>query len=197
MDKSHLTNFPNSVLLCLLFSYFPSNPVNCSSNMTADSSGLTGHPTIQDKSPLGDTYTKQNISPAHINIVPILRSGLGMVDAVSALLPFPVPINHLGMFRDKELNPVEYYNNLPNHQTDGPVDLAIVCDPIIATGVTCMGAIESLQDYGAKKILVLAILCSEPGVKRIALARPDVEIYVGAMDPKTDERGMIRPGIGD
>jgi uracil phosphoribosyltransferase len=166
-----------------------------SPNLIADSMGPTAP--IQDKSPLGDTYTKQSISPSRLNIVPILRSGLGMVDAVSALLPFPVPVNHLGMFRDTQLNPVEYYNNLSNHQIDGPVDLAIVCDPIIATGVTCMGAIESLRDYGAKKILVLSVLCSEPGVRRVAAAGSDVEIYVGGMDPKTDERGMIRPGIGD
>jgi len=120
-----------------------------------------------------------------------------MVDAISSLLPFPVPVNHLGMFRDKQLNPVEYYNNLSDHKTDGPVQLAIVCDPIIATGVTCMGAIESLRDYGAKKIIVIAILCSEPGVRRIAAESSDIEIFVGGMDSKTDERGMIRPGIGD
>jgi uracil phosphoribosyltransferase len=119
-----------------------------------------------------------------------------MVDAIQALLPYHVPVNHLGMFRDATLNPVEYYNNLSDHK-GSPVELAIICDPLIATGATCMGAIESLRDYGAKKIIVLSVLCSEPGVRKIAKGAEDVHIFVGGMDTKTDERGMIRPGIGD
>jgi uracil phosphoribosyltransferase len=150
----------------------------------------------QGTSPLGDQFTQQSITPSNVCIVPILRSGLGMVDAVQSLLPIPVPVNHLGMFRDSLLNPVEYYNNLSEHK-GSPVEMAIICDPIIATGVTCMGAIESLREAGAKKILVLSVLCSEPGVRKIAIGADDVTIWVGGMDAKTDEKGMIRPGIGD
>lgn len=150
----------------------------------------------QDQSPLGDTFEVQSITPSRINLVPILRSGLSLVDPVSALLPFAVPVNHLGMYRDQGLNPVEYYNNLSDHAEEA-VDLAIVLDPIIATGVTCLGAIESLRDYGAKKILIIGVLCSEPGVRKVAECGMNVDIWVGGCDPETDERGMIRPGMGD
>jgi len=152
-----------------------------------------------DTSPLGDSFDKLTISPSRINIVPILRSGLAMVDAVSSLLPFAVPINHLGMFRNKQLEPVEYYNNLSDDQdkTGGPVDLAIVCDPIIATGITAIGAIQSLNQCNAKKIIVISVLCAETGIHRVASHYPDVEFWVGGSDPKTDTSGWIRPGMGD
>ena len=100
------------------------------------------------------------------------------------------------MFRDKQLNPVEYYNNLSDHNT-GPVDLAIVCDPIIATGVTCLGAIESLRDYGAGKIVIVAVLVSATGVAKVAGCGADVSVFAAGCDPGTDQKGMIRPGIGD
>jgi len=162
-----------------------------------------------DKSPLGDQFPIQSISPSRINIVPILRSGLSMVDPVAALLPFPVPVNHLGMFRragpSSKLEAVEYYNNLSDHKNSAssaadegyPADLAIIVDPIIATGVTCLGAIESLRDYGAKRIVVLSVLCAAPGITAVAESADNVEIWVGHCDPGTDEKGMIRPGIGD
>jgi uracil phosphoribosyltransferase len=133
-----------------------------------------------------------------------------MVDPVSSLLPFPVPVNHLGMFRragpSSKLEAVEYYNNLSDHQhssssagndNEGPVDLAIIVDPIIATGVTCLGAVESLREYGAKRIIVLSILCAAPGIAAVAASADNVEIWTGHCDPGTDEKGMIRPGIGD
>jgi uracil phosphoribosyltransferase len=142
---------------------------------------------------LGDTFDVQSISPSSINIVPILRSGLSLVDAVSDLLPFPVPVNHLGMYRDTSLRPVEYYNNLSDA---GGVDLSIVVDPVLATGVTCLGAIESLRDAGVKKILIIAVLCSRAGLLKVAQCQ-DVDIWVGHCDASTDERGMIRPGMGD
>jgi uracil phosphoribosyltransferase len=120
-----------------------------------------------------------------------------MVDAVSAVLPFPVPINHLGMYRDRALQPVEYYNNLSDHHGGEPAELAIILDPVIATGVTCLGAIESLREYGAKKILIIGVLCSEPGIRKVAACGADVEIWIGGCDPGTDAKGMIRPGMGD
>jgi uracil phosphoribosyltransferase len=129
-----------------------------------------------------------------------------MVDAVTSLLPFPVPVNHLGLFREKyTLQPVEYYNNLPDHtpapgaaEGEGPVDLAIVVDPIIATGATASAAVETLREWGVKKILVLCILCSESGVRKVAEeCGPDVEIWAGGCDEDVDGKGMIKPGVGD
>ncbi|TKA79220.1 hypothetical protein B0A55_03960 [Friedmanniomyces simplex] len=155
-----------------------------------------------DESPLGYQYTTQDITPSHISLIPILRSGLSMLDAVQSLLPSPVSVHHLGMYRDKgTLSAVEYYNNLPQHRTEegaGRMDLAIIVDPIIATGSTVCAAIETLRDWGAPRILCLAVLATEGGLRRAADVWPEgVELWVGGVDPETDERGMIKPGLGD
>lgn len=125
-----------------------------------------------------------------------------MVDALEALLPIPVPVNHLGMYREKStLQPVEYYNNLPYHKagsSTSPPELAIVVDPIIATGQTVCAAIDTLRDYGVKRIIAIAILASEGGVTRAAETWPEgVEIWAGGLDAETDDHGMIKPGLGD
>jgi uracil phosphoribosyltransferase len=114
-----------------------------------------------------------------------------MVDPVASLLPHPVPVNHLGMFRRRgassKLEAVEYYNNLSDHHNSssaaadeaaGPVELAIIVDPIIATGVTCLGAVDSLREYGARKIVVLSVLCAEEGVRAVAESADNVEVWV-------------------
>jgi uracil phosphoribosyltransferase len=134
--------------------------------------------------------------------VPILRSGLSMVDALQSLLPEPVPIHHLGMYREKTtLDPVEYYNNLPYHKVGGESkvpDLAIVIDPIIATGSTVCAAIETLKDWGVPRIIAISVLSSETGLAKAAQSWPEgVELWVGGVDAETDERGMIKPGLGD
>jgi uracil phosphoribosyltransferase len=125
-----------------------------------------------------------------------------MVDALSSLLPHPVPIHHLGLYREKTtLDPVEYYNNLPYHKSGGETqvpDLAIIIDPIIATGATVCAAIETLKDWGVKRIIAVSVLASEGGLVKASGAWSEgVEIWVGGVDGETDERGMIKPGLGD
>ena len=135
-----------------------------------------------------------------------------MVSALQTLLPTPVPVHHLGMYREiSTLQPVEYYNNLPYHKAtpsttstssadaSSPVsDLAIIIDPIIATGSTLCAAIDTLRDWGVKRILAINILASEEGLARAAEAWPEgVEIWVGGCDKEMDERGMLKPGLGD
>ena len=155
---------------------------------------------MQDLSPLEYEYTTEDVSPARISLIPILRSGLGMLEAVQALLPSPVPVHHLGLYREKStLQPVEYYNNLPYHE-HGAVfsELAILVDPIIATGSTICAAIDTLRDWGVPRIICLSILASEAGLRRAAEMWPEgVELWVGGMDAETDARGMIKPGVGD
>jgi uracil phosphoribosyltransferase len=167
-----------------------------------------------DTSPLGYTYNKTVISPSKISLVPILRSGLAMVDALESLLPHPVPVHHLGLYREKStLQPVEYYNNLPYHKPSaqlpastpagtaadiaGPADLAIIVDPIIATGATSIAAVDTLRDYGVKRVVVISILGSTEGVRRVAESWENVEVFVGGCDAETDVKGMIKPGLGD
>ncbi|KAK8232064.1 putative uracil phosphoribosyltransferase urg2 [Phyllosticta capitalensis] len=159
-----------------------------------------------DTSPLSYPFPVSTITPSHISLVPILRSGLSMTDALLSLLPDPVPVHHLGLYREKTtLQPVEYYNNLPYHgpsaahpDTKGPADLAIVVDPVIATGATACAAVDTLRDWGVKRVLVLAVLGSEEGVARVAESWPEgVQLWVGGVDKETDGKGMIKPGLGD
>ncbi|KAE9970422.1 hypothetical protein BLS_002675 [Venturia inaequalis] len=159
-----------------------------------------------ESSPLNYEYPVHTLTTPKISLIPILRSGLSMIDALSSILPLPVPVHHLGMYREKStLQPVEYYNNLPYHkrgvtdsQEAGPSEIAIVVDPVIATGATAMAAVETLRDWGVKRVIVVAILGSADGLRRVAESWPEaVEIYVGGCDAETDERGMIKPGLGD
>ncbi|KAI5251924.1 uracil phosphoribosyltransferase-like protein [Aureobasidium subglaciale] len=157
------------------------------------------------QSPLGYDFPIETISPSHVSLVPILRSGLSMVDALLAVLPDPVPVFHLGMYREKTtLQPVEYYNNLPYHsatttsQQTTPSDIAILLDPIIATGATASAAIDTLKDWGVKHIVICSVLASHEGLEKVSRVWEEgVQIWVGAVDPGTDAKGMIKPGLGD
>ncbi|KOS36553.1 hypothetical protein ACN38_g12697 [Penicillium nordicum] len=176
-------------------------------------SGLKVVKTGTDTTPLGIEYETQGIDPADLALVPILRSGLGMVDALNDLLPTPVPVYHLGLFREKvSLQPVEYYNNLPFHRSElsqaspaslnpttntAAASLAVLLDPVIATGATAEAAIQLLRDWGVKKVIMLSLLASEEGVKRAAGTWSEVEVWVGGIDKGVNEKGMIVPGIGD
>jgi uracil phosphoribosyltransferase len=109
------------------------------------------------------------------------------------------------MYREKTtLQPVEYYNNLPYHsatttsQQTTPSETAILLDPIIATGATASAAIDTLKDWGVKRIVVCSVLASHEGLTKVSQVWEDgVEIWVGAVDPGTDAKGMIKPGLGD
>ncbi|KAH8146286.1 uncharacterized protein LAJ45_09729 [Morchella importuna] len=161
-----------------------------------------------DVTPLGASFDVQTCAPASVTLVPVLRSGLGMLEAFETLLPFPVPVHHLGLFREKTtLQPVEYYNNLPTRvaAADGdgarPCDIAIILDPVIATGGTAEAAIQTLREWGVKRILVVSVLGSVEGVTRAATegGGDDVQVVVGAVDSELGGKngGMIVPGIGD
>lgn len=126
--------------------------------------------------------------------------------ALQTILPDPVSVHHLGLFREPaSLQPVEYYNNLPfqrpTAQTPGnpaAAQLAILVDPVIATGGTAAAAIQTLKEWGVQKIIVISVLCSADGVRRAAEEWSEgTEIWCGGLDAECDERGMIKPGVGD
>ncbi len=132
-----------------------------------------------------------------IGLVPILRAGLGMVDAMLELMP-TAQVWHLGLFRDERtLRPVEYYNKLPDSAT---VDLCLILDPMLATGGSATAAIEVLKRWGAVtpvRIKVVNLIAAPEGVRAVSEAHPDVEIHAAALDRQLNERGYIMPGLGD
>jgi uracil phosphoribosyltransferase len=129
-----------------------------------------------------------------IGLVPILRAGLGMVDAMLELMP-TAEVWHLGLFRDERtLRPVEYYNKLPDSAT---VDLCLILDPMLATGGSATAAIDVLKRWGASRIKLVNLIAAPEGVKAVTEAHPDVEIYCAAVDRQLNEHGYIMPGLGD
>lgn len=129
-----------------------------------------------------------------IGLVPILRAGLGMVDAMLELMP-TAQVWHLGLFRDERtLRPVEYYNKLPDQAT---VDMCLILDPMLATGGSATAAIEVLKHWGATRIKLINLIAAPEGVRTVVKAHPDVSIHVAALDRQLNERGYIMPGLGD
>jgi uracil phosphoribosyltransferase len=132
-----------------------------------------------------------------IGLVPILRAGLGMVDAMLELMP-TAEVWHLGLFRDERtLRPVEYYNKLPDSAT---VDLCLILDPMLATGGSASAAIEVLKQWGAVKpvrIKLVNLIAAPEGVREVMANHPDVDIHCASLDRQLNEKGYIMPGLGD
>jgi len=127
-------------------------------------------------------------------IIPILRAGLGMVDAMLDLIP-SAKVGHIGLYRDPETHlPVEYYCKLPEDIGKRQV---FVVDPMLATGGSAIAAIDFLKKHGCKKIIMMNIIGCPEGVKAVQEAHPDVDIYVAAIDEKLNEHAYIVPGLGD
>ena len=129
-----------------------------------------------------------------VALVPILRAGLGMVDALMNLIP-AAKIGHIGLYRNEDtLEPVEYYCKMP---TDISERLTLVLDPMLATGGSAKDAISMIKKRGAKDIKFVCIIAAPSGIEALRAAHPDVDIYCGAVDERLNENGYIVPGLGD
>ena len=127
-------------------------------------------------------------------IVPILRAGLGMVDAMVDLIP-SAKIGHIGLYRDPETHePVEYSCTLPE---DVGNRVVFVVDPMLATGGSAVAAIDFLKKHGCRNIVMMNIIGCPEGIKRVSEAHPDVDIYMAACDEKLNDHAYIVPGLGD
>ena len=127
-------------------------------------------------------------------LVPVLRAGLGMVDAMLELLPAS-RVGHIGLYRDPvTTRPVEYYCKLP---PDVSERVAIVLDPMLATGGSAVAAIEFLKKRGVTRIKLVNIIGAPEGVKAVFEAHRDVDVYLGALDEGLNDHSHILPGLGD
>ena len=127
-------------------------------------------------------------------IVPILRAGLGMVDAMVDLIP-SAKIGHIGLYRDPETHlPVEYYCKLPE---DIENRVVFVVDPMLATGGSAVAAIDFLKKRGCRNIVMMNIIGCPEGIRAVQEAHPDVEMYLAACDEKLNDHAYIVPGLGD
>ena len=136
----------------------------------------------------------QVLAGKKLAIVPVLRAGLGMVDAMIDLIP-SAKIGHIGLFRDPETHePVKYYCKMPNDIAERQV---FIVDPMLATGGSAVAAITFVKEYGCKSITLMNIIAAPEGIKAVREAHPDVDIFVAAVDEKLNDHAYIVPGLGD
>jgi uracil phosphoribosyltransferase len=125
--------------------------------------------------------------------VPILRAGLGMLEAVTELFP-EVAVGYIGLERDEaSLEPQSYYRKLP------PVDgrHVLVLDPMLATGGSGSAATSAVKEGGPASIRFVCVVAAPEGIRKMEADHPDVPIFTAAIDRQLNERGYIVPGLGD
>lgn len=129
-----------------------------------------------------------------IGLVPILRAGLGMVEPILELIP-TAEVWHLGLYRDEHTaKPVKYYSKLPERD---PVDVALVVDPMLATGGSVVAALTTLRKWGVPQVKLLALIASREGIRFVESEFPNAQIYVCQIDPELNDHKFIVPGLGD
>jgi uracil phosphoribosyltransferase len=129
-----------------------------------------------------------------IGLVPVLRAGLGMAEAMLEALP-EAAVWHLGLYRDHTtLEPVTYYNKLPAQPN---MDVGIVLDPMLATGGSAIAAIDIIKKSKTPRVQFVGIIGAPEGVRALQAAHPDVPVFLGALDSHLNENGYIVPGLGD
>jgi uracil phosphoribosyltransferase len=132
-------------------------------------------------------------------IVPILRAGLGMQEAMLSMLP-TAQVQHIGLYRDEVvLAPVEYYNKLPSICT---VSQIYLLDPMLATAGSACAAVDILKSWAETsatpvQIKFLCIMAAPEGIAKFTARHPDVEVFVAQVDQCLNEKGYILPGLGD
>ena len=154
-----------------------------------------GLPTVdvEVETPVATAHCKM-LAGKKLAIVPILRAGLGMVDALVDLIP-SAKIGHIGLYRDPVTHePVEYYCKLPE---DIGNRVTFVVDPMLATGGSAVAAIDFLKQHGCKNIIMMNIIGCPEGIRKVQEAHPDVEMYLAACDEKLNDHAYIVPGLGD
>ena len=149
---------------------------------------------VEIESWTGEKLMVDRIKGKKITIVPILRAGLGMLDGVMQLIP-TAKISVVGFYRNEEtLQPVPYFDKVVDDVSER---MALIVDPMLATGGTLIATIDLLKAKGCKKIMGLFLVASPEGIKALTERHPEVEIFTAAIDERLNEKGYIIPGLGD
>ena len=144
------------------------------------------------RTPVADAPAK--VLSQTIALVPILRAGLGLVDPLLNVIP-TAEVWHLGLFRDEATaKPVEYYRKLP---PTGPSDVALVLDPMLATGGSACMALDVLRQWGVPKLKLVVLIASPEGIAAVHEEFPETEIITASVDECLNDQKYIVPGLGD
>ena len=148
---------------------------------------------VEIETPL-EKMTAKAIAGKKLAIIPILRAGLGMEPGILTLIP-AAKVGHIGLYRDPETAlPVTYYCKLPQDISER---IAIIIDPMLATGGSAVAAIDLLKNAGVKNIKMMNIVAAPEGVEAVLASHPDVQVYVAALDRELNSHSYILPGLGD
>ena len=142
----------------------------------------------------GSRVNIKQLKGKKVTVVPILRAGIGMLDGVLSMVP-NAKVSVVGLARNEEtLEAHTYFERFV-----GKLDerLAMIIDPMLATGGSIAATIEMLRKSGCLQIRVLCLVAAPEGLAKIAEAYPEVDIYVAAIDERLNEQGYIIPGLGD
>ena len=126
-------------------------------------------------------------------LVPVLRAGLGLLDAFLELVPHAC-VGFVGLRRDElTLESHTYLRNIPGESGAE----AVILDPMLATGGSALQAIQATEAAGFRRLRLVSLLSAPEGIARVQAGRPDVPIFTGAIDERLNEKGYIVPGLGD
>lgn len=142
----------------------------------------------------GDSIDVARLKGKKITAVPILRAGIGMLDGMLRLIP-SAKVSVVGLYRDEEtLEPVSYFEKFAGRLDER---IALVLDPMLATGGSMVATLDLLKKHGCSQIKILVLVAAPEGVKKVLDAHPDAEIYTASLDERLNEQGYILPGLGD
>ncbi|GGM12905.1 uracil phosphoribosyltransferase [Pseudomonas asuensis] len=140
------------------------------------------------------TVAVEKISGKKVTVVPILRAGIGMLDGVLSLIP-SAKVSVIGLARNEET--LEAHTYLEKLVGELDRRLALIIDPMLATGGSLIATIDMLKKAGAKEVRALVLVAAPEGIAAVEKAHPDVSIYTASIDQRLDEHGYILPGLGD
>ena len=148
---------------------------------------------VEVETPL-ETCMTPMLSGKKLAVIPVLRAGLGMVSGILTLVP-SAKVGHVGLYRDPETHePHEYYCKLPESIDER---IAVVVDPMLATGGSAVAAVDFIKKQGGKNIKFMCVIAAPEGVEKLHEAHPDIQIYVGHLDRCLNDDAYICPGLGD
>ncbi|MGN8249996.1 uracil phosphoribosyltransferase [Pseudomonas sp. UBA4617] len=136
----------------------------------------------------------EKIAGKKITVVPILRAGIGMLDGVLSLIP-GAKVSAVGVARNEET--LEAHTYLEKLAPDINQRLALIIDPMLATGGSMVATIDLLKKAGCKEIRAMVLVAAPEGIEVVEKAHPDVQIYTASIDQHLNEHGYIVPGLGD
>ncbi|CAM4354446.1 uracil phosphoribosyltransferase [Kerstersia similis] len=140
------------------------------------------------------TVSVEKLAGKKVTVVPILRAGIGMLDGVLTLIP-GARVSAVGVARNEET--LEAHTYLEKLASDMDQRLALIIDPMLATGGSMVATIDLLKRAGCRDIRALVLVAAPAGIEKVQSRHPDVDIYTASIDQGLNEHGYIVPGLGD